>query len=202
MYHNVTINICLPSDSGFWYFFSFVPFLLFGSYPFRIIYALYDNVLYIIYTTIWLIVFSITTYSLQLLFKWERPHPECVPFFCFYYGFPVEEITSPVAIVVTIIFYWNFFHKKERKKKEYTVKPISLGQKCFLWYGKIFNILLCIFLIFGYPFLIYMFLLCSFWQMVISIIYSVLITLLVCFFIKSLIHIKKQQEYSQNTITE
>jgi hypothetical protein len=167
----------------------FVPFLHGTVFFIGPVYSFYKNKYML----------GIIALSLQQLIKDLRPFPDCIPLLYSEYGLPAEEIVIVSNTAISILFYKIYAEWMEKgpepsldswkaKSKE---KPKSITKKLFKIIIRIINCVAILFFIFGYPFLIYCFHLCTIKQAILSLIFSVVSTTIICILIISALKIIK-----------
>jgi hypothetical protein len=191
-------RICDPEIIPSFKIVYFVPFLHGTVLFIGPVYSFYKNKYYLFLTTFSSQMLGIIAINLQHLIKDLRPFPECTPLLYSQYGLPAEEIVIVSNTAISILFYKFYSEWMDKglepivgSRKTKRKKSKGITKKLFKIVIRVVNCVAILFFIFGYPFLIYCFKLCTIQQAVISLIFSVVSTTIICILILSAIKIIK-----------
>lgn len=91
-----------------------VPMIHIVMIPFGIVYGFYQHNIYLIFAKIFSVILYLISFGFQFVVRWDRPYPECVPWFYTDYGFPAPEITSIVSTMTSMTIYSLIYQKLTR----------------------------------------------------------------------------------------
>lgn len=178
------IIICDPKIIPKFGLLCFVPFFHMTVPFIGAFFSFYKNKYFLFLVTFSSQMLGIITINLQKLIRDPRPDPFCTPIFYSQYGLPDEAIVIVTNTAISILFYKIYanwlevgFIKKPKKKKK---KKKSVPKKMITLVVRGINFITVLFFIFVYPFLLYCFYLCTLKQAVLSLLFSIVATTLIC----------------------